>query len=81
MKMENRASSKKKNLNKTIRIQMNLQINEFLAPEYIADQLISYNVLYFSLTNMQAAVFQGLFVNPPEMKNLFYAFPNGKDYL
>lgn len=61
-------------------MQTNLKINEFLTPEYLIDQLISYNVLYFSLTNNLVAVdvFPEFSVGPFVIKNLFYVIPNVK---
>lgn len=69
-----------KNLITNKKIQTNLQINEFSTPGYPTDQLISYNVLHFSLTNNSTTVdvFPELFVDPFAIKNPFYVISNVK---
>lgn len=66
--------------NKKIQTNLKILINEFLTPGYLTDQLISYSVLYFSLTNNSVAVdvFPELFVDPFAIKNLFYVISDVK---
>ena len=59
---------------------MTLKINEFLAPEYLTDQLILYTVLDFFLTNKPSAVdvFPKFSVDFSEINSLFCVIPNVK---